>query len=124
MTSNPYKVLDVSTEATKEQIKRSFRRLALQFHPDKNRGDERMSEERFVQLRSAYEILIAASEPPQSEVDVRADRSSPTHTNCADAEAMQEQTAKKERPVVSVKLREQYFGMQPGSRRRRGSKRY
>jgi molecular chaperone DnaJ len=51
-----YEVLGVSREATQEEIKRAYRRLAHQYHPDKNPGDK-SSEERFKELSEAYEVL-------------------------------------------------------------------
>jgi molecular chaperone DnaJ len=51
-----YEVLGVSREASPEEVKRAYRRLAHQHHPDKNRGDE-ASEERFKEISEAYEIL-------------------------------------------------------------------
>jgi len=50
-----YEVLGVDRNATDEEIKRAFRRLAFQYHPDHNRGDG--AEERFKEINEAYEIL-------------------------------------------------------------------
>jgi molecular chaperone DnaJ len=51
-----YNVLNVSRSATPEEIKKSFRKLAMQFHPDKNPGDKK-SEEKFKEVTEAYEVL-------------------------------------------------------------------
>lgn len=51
-----YHVLGIDREATSEEIKRAYRRLAHQHHPDKNPGDKE-SEERFKEATEAYEIL-------------------------------------------------------------------
>jgi molecular chaperone DnaJ len=51
-----YEVLGVSREATQDEVKRAYRRLAHQHHPDKNAGDE-AAEERFKQISEAYEVL-------------------------------------------------------------------
>ncbi|MDD2390446.1 MAG: DnaJ domain-containing protein [Desulfobacterales bacterium] len=51
-----YAVLEVASDAGVEEIKRSYRRLALCYHPDTNGGDTE-SEERFKQINEAYSIL-------------------------------------------------------------------
>jgi len=54
-----YKVLEVSKEASQDEIRRSYRRLARKYHPDANPGDKQ-AEERFKEIQHAYEVL---SEP-------------------------------------------------------------
>src|ERR671915_1310638 len=51
-----YKALEVSKEASQEEIRRSYRRLARKYHPDANPGD-RQAEERFKEIQQAYEVL-------------------------------------------------------------------
>jgi molecular chaperone DnaJ len=51
-----YEVLGVSREADGEEIKRAYRRLAMQFHPDRNVGDAE-AEIKFKEAAEAYEIL-------------------------------------------------------------------
>ena len=54
--SDLYKALGVSSNATADEIKKAFRRLARRYHPDKTKGDKR-SEEKFKEINQAYEIL-------------------------------------------------------------------
>jgi len=51
-----YKVLGVGRKATQDEIKKAYRKLARQYHPDKNPGDAK-SEERFKQISQAHEVL-------------------------------------------------------------------
>jgi len=51
-----YEILEVSREETAEGIKKSYRRLAVKYHPDKNPGDKQ-AEEQFKELGEAYEVL-------------------------------------------------------------------
>ena len=51
-----YEILEVSREASQEEIKTAYRRLALLFHPDKN-PENQEAEEKFKQISEAYRIL-------------------------------------------------------------------
>ena len=51
-----YEVLGVQKNATKEDIKKAYRKLAIQYHPDKNPGDK-SAEEKFKEATEAYEVL-------------------------------------------------------------------
>lgn len=51
-----YEVLGLARNATPEEIKKAYRKLAVQHHPDKNPGDKK-AEERFKELSEAYEVL-------------------------------------------------------------------
>jgi molecular chaperone DnaJ len=54
-----YEVLAVSRTATEDEVKRSYRKLAVKYHPDKN-PDDPHSEEKFKELGEAYDVLIDA----------------------------------------------------------------
>ncbi|MFA6885474.1 MAG: DnaJ domain-containing protein, partial [Fermentimonas sp.] len=51
-----YEILEVSKTATAEEIKKAYRKKAIQYHPDKNPGDK-SSEEKFKEAAEAYEVL-------------------------------------------------------------------
>jgi len=51
-----YEVLGVSNTASQTEIKRSFRTLALKYHPDRNRNSEE-AKQKFMQIVEAYEVL-------------------------------------------------------------------
>src|ERR1700682_3704601 len=50
-----YEVLGVSRNVTDEELKKAFRRLAKQYHPDANK--EQGAEARFIEINEAYEVL-------------------------------------------------------------------
>lgn len=54
-----YKVLDVPRNATEAEIKKSYRRLAMKYHPDRNPNDKE-AEERFKEAKEACEVLTDA----------------------------------------------------------------
>jgi curved DNA-binding protein len=51
-----YKVLGIAKNASQEDIKKAYRKLAIQYHPDKNKSDKQ-AEERFKEVGEAYEVL-------------------------------------------------------------------
>lgn len=53
---DPYTVLGVAKQASEAEIKKAYRRLAKQHHPDRNTADPK-AKDRFAELNSAYEIL-------------------------------------------------------------------
>jgi curved DNA-binding protein len=56
MAEDYYKLLGVNKNATKDEIKKAFRKLALKYHPDKNK-DNKSAEEMFKKINEAYAVL-------------------------------------------------------------------
>jgi len=56
MMGDPYKILGVSPDASDEEIKQAYRRLAKKYHPDLNPGDEAAAE-KMQQINAAYEQI-------------------------------------------------------------------
>jgi len=54
--SDFYKVLGVAMDATADDVKRAYRKLAMEHHPDRNNGDKK-AEEKFKEITEAYEVL-------------------------------------------------------------------
>lgn len=52
-----YKILELPADASEEQVRKAYRRLALRYHPDRNPGDL-SAEERFKEIAEAYGVLI------------------------------------------------------------------
>jgi molecular chaperone DnaJ len=58
VTRDFYTLLDVARDADEAEIKKAYRRLAMQFHPDRVAADEKQAaEERFKEITEAYEVL-------------------------------------------------------------------
>jgi len=56
LARDPYQELGVSRTATTDEIRKAFRKLAKQFHPDTNPGNK-AAEDRFKQVSAAFDIL-------------------------------------------------------------------
>jgi molecular chaperone DnaJ len=72
MSDNPYALLGVGNDATADEVRRAYRRLARVMHPDVNRDDPR-AEARFLEIAEAYRTLV------DPELRRRHDRAFPTH---------------------------------------------
>ena len=58
-----YEILGVGKNATDEEIKKAFRKLALEFHPDRNKS--KGAEDKFKEINEAYQVL---SDPEKKKI--------------------------------------------------------
>ncbi|MEM3851792.1 MAG: molecular chaperone DnaJ [Methanomassiliicoccales archaeon] len=58
MAKDYYAVLGVSRDASPDEIKRAYRKLAQQYHPDVAKMDRKVAEEKFKEISEAYEVLM------------------------------------------------------------------
>jgi molecular chaperone DnaJ len=56
MSKNYYDILGVSKSASADELKKAYRKLAMKYHPDKNKGDK-SAEEKFKEISHAYDVL-------------------------------------------------------------------
>ncbi|RKP37615.1 DnaJ domain-containing protein, partial [Dimargaris cristalligena] len=52
-----YEILDVSQQASAEEIKKAYRKASLRWHPDKNMTNKDVAEEKFKLVSEAYQVL-------------------------------------------------------------------
>jgi DnaJ-class molecular chaperone len=57
MTKDYYRILGVTEHASDGEIKKAYRKLAMQYHPDRNTGNEKWANEKFKEINEAYGIL-------------------------------------------------------------------
>ena len=63
MGKDYYQILGVSKSANEKQIKKAYRKLALKYHPDKNKAPD--AEAKFKEISEAYEVL---SDPKKRKI--------------------------------------------------------
>lgn len=72
---NYYQILGIEKNASKEDIKKAYRKQALKYHPDRNKGDK-ASEEKFKEAAEAYEVL--SDETKKQQYDTYGSYDSPS----------------------------------------------
>ena len=65
-TKSPYEVLGLANNASKEEVKKAYRRLALKYHPDQNQGNSKAAAI-FRELTEAYETLMDETTQPRAK---------------------------------------------------------
>jgi hypothetical protein len=94
-----YKILEVASTATNDEIKKSYRRLALKYHPDRNQGNK-TSEAKFKEVAEAYEVLSDEAERKEYDYDFK--KASQTSSNNSSQQKAKAESAKKEEPVTPL----------------------
>jgi curved DNA-binding protein len=57
MAKDYYQILGVPRNASNEDVKKAYRKLAMQYHPDRNQGKEKWANEKFKEINEAYGVL-------------------------------------------------------------------
>jgi DnaJ-class molecular chaperone len=67
--TNHYDILGVNNNSSQEEIRRSFRYLALKYHPDRNKNSEE-AKQKFMQIIESYEVLSDAQARMQYDMNI------------------------------------------------------
>ncbi|KAI2472829.1 DnaJ domain-containing protein [Annulohypoxylon bovei var. microspora] len=107
---NPYKILGVNRDANVREIKKSYHRLCLQFHPDKTGSTDH---EEFIQIQEAYELLsdkIRRSEYDRRTPDKSQNQSPPSQASSSDEdESCNDDSAKLKSRAWAIKSIDKAF---------------
>jgi len=122
---NYYAILGVSPQASQEEIKRAYRSLAKQYHPDKNLGDP-ASEEKLKEINEAYQIL--GDEGKRREYDLALQRARKHYIFVEDDGMKADSVWHSSRSATDIDLisllwklsRSGFYNLRPGSCRRKG----
>ena len=95
-----YKILEINSTATQADIKKSYRKLALKYHPDKNFGDK-ISEAKFKEIKEAYEILSVETRKQNFDYDYNKFYGSQTKQNTSQNYRSKDEQVHQEAPPVT-----------------------
>lgn len=104
-SQNHYHILNLPPSATAEEIKKAFRKLALQYHPDKNTAGNRIAAAKFVEIQEAYQTL--------SDSRKRAAYDYYLHTKTPNRAARQPASTPQEILQLSTQLAKDILGSDP-----------
>lgn len=96
---NFYKILEVAPTATNDEIKKSYRRLALKYHPDRN-PENKTAEAKFKEVAEAYKVL--SDEAERKEYDYNFKKAAQTNSKNSSQEKAKTESAKKEESVTPL----------------------
>jgi DnaJ-class molecular chaperone len=82
-----YQILGVPGDATEDDIKNAFRKLAFKYHPDKNPGNEKQAEEKFKEINEAYSILSDAGKRRQYDYALKSGFDSNVYSGFGNAQS-------------------------------------
>lgn len=75
---SPYEVLGVANNATDEEIRKAYRKKVMQFHPDRNPGDD-AADAKFKEMQAAYEALTDTDHRPNTRRVYQAPKKDPNN---------------------------------------------
>jgi DnaJ-class molecular chaperone len=79
LSNSHYDILQIKQDASNDEIKRSFRNLALKYHPDKNKSAD--SKEKFLRIVEAYEVLSDESSRKKYDLLFQSERNGENVSN-------------------------------------------
>jgi DnaJ-class molecular chaperone len=79
-----YEILEILDTATEDEIKKAFRKMAMKWHPDRNPGSQ-IAEEKFKEMKAAYEILIDPFKREQYDFARKPSSSSSSHSQSSNS---------------------------------------